>query len=183
MSRLALILTSAVFSMAAHAADFTLTSKDVPADSRLKLEQVYQGYGCTGGNVSPDLSWANPPEGTKSFALEVHDPDAPVANGWWHWLAYNIPAKATSIAHGAGESDSKTLPKGTIQGVTSFGGVGFGGACPPVGHGTHRYNFRLYALKVPKLKLPLDETPVRIVEAIKAQSLGVASFTATYSRE
>lgn len=96
----------------------------------LEHEQVFNGFGCDGKNVSPALAWKNAPAGTKSFALMVHDPDAPTGSGWWHWVVYDLPASAHSLPAGAGSADGKLLPAGTVQGRTDFGSIGYGGACP-----------------------------------------------------
>src|SRR5450432_1320079 len=77
--------------------DFTLTSPDL-AVAGFTSQYILTGFGCTGGNISPEIQWANPPDGTKSFALNVFDPDAPSSSGFWHWAVYNIPASATGLA-------------------------------------------------------------------------------------
>ncbi|MFN0159677.1 MAG: YbhB/YbcL family Raf kinase inhibitor-like protein [Burkholderiales bacterium] len=131
---------------------FTLTSPDFRSGGSIAMEQVFGGFGCTGQNISPALSWSGAPAGTKSFALMVHDPDAPTGGaGWWHWLVLNIPAGATGLPKNAGTADGANLPAGAVQVTTDFGGPGWGGPCPPVGDKAHRYNFTLYALSVDKL--------------------------------
>src|SRR5215468_1530796 len=92
-------------------------------------------FTCEGEDISPELSWKNAPSGTKTFALIVHDPDAPRAGGFTHWVVYNIPASATHIAQSAAKSEK--LPDGGIQGKNDFGQIGYKGPCPP--SGTHRY--------------------------------------------
>ena len=118
------LLTGAVV----QAQDFVLSSKAVPPDSRLTSAQVYNGFGCTGGNVSPDLQWTPGPEGTKSYAVTVYDPDAPTGSGWWHWIVYNIPADVTALDSGAGDLGGERLPAGAVQGRSDFGTFDFGGA-------------------------------------------------------
>ena len=139
------------------------------------------GFGCKGGNVSPALAWSNAPEGTRSFALLVHDPDAPTGSGWWHWLVYNIPAGTSSLAAGAGDAHKNLLPAGAVQGRTDFGTAGYGGPCPPPGK-PHHYHFRLYALKVAKLDLPADASAALVGFNVQAQSLGSAELTGLYGR-
>ena len=90
---------------------FTLTSKDFTDGGTIANAQVFNGWCFHGGNVSPTLSWSGAPAGTKSFALMVHDPDAPTGSGWWHWIVYNIPANTTSLAAGAGDPQKKLLPE------------------------------------------------------------------------
>lgn len=131
---------------------FRLTSTDIRAGGTIAMEQVFNGFGCSGRNLSPALAWSGAPEGTKSFALLCHDPDAPTGGaGWWHWLMLNIPASATGLQKDAGNADGSKLPAGAMHVNTDFGGPGWGGPCPPPGDRPHRYVFTLYALKVDKL--------------------------------
>ncbi|MGE0582632.1 MAG: YbhB/YbcL family Raf kinase inhibitor-like protein [Steroidobacteraceae bacterium] len=186
---LALTLALAACSAIAPAADapagdarFTLTSAAFAPGGMLEHEQVFNGFGCDGGNVSPALAWKNPPAGTKSYALMVHDPDAPTGSGWWHWVVYDLPASAHSLMAGAGAADGKRLPAGTVQGRTDFGSIGYGGACPPKGDKPHRYFFRLYALKVDKLDVPADATAAFVGFMVNANALGMAETQAIYGR-
>lgn len=131
---------------------FALTSPDFRANGTIRMEQVFNGFGCQGENISPALAWSRAPDDAKSFALLVHDPDAPTGGaGWWHWLVVNIPASATGLAKDAGKADGSNLPSGAVQVTTDFGSPGWGGPCPPVGDKPHRYVFTLYALKVENL--------------------------------
>lgn len=165
-----------------HAADgFQLSSTTVAAGASLGNEQVYNGFGCSGKNVSPALHWSGAPTGTKGFALTVYDPDAPTGSGWWHWVVYDIPANATDLAEGAGNTGGK-LPAGAQQGKTDFGTPGYGGPCPPTGDKPHHYIFTLYALKTDKLGVSADSTAALIGYMINANKLGKASFTALYGR-
>src|SRR5438874_9268190 len=136
------------------AGKFTVTSTNISPGGKIADAQVYNSFGCKGGNVSPELSWSSAPAGTKSFAILMHDPDAPTGSGWWHWVVYNIPADVKSLPAGAGSADNSALPKGATQGNTDFGTPAYGGPCPPAGSGDHHYNFMLFALKVEKLDLP-----------------------------
>jgi hypothetical protein len=177
---LALVLGTAPFGAAA--ADFKLASPTIKPGSTLTEAQVFNGFGCTGKNVSPALKWSGAPAGTKSYALTVYDPDAPTGSGWWHWVVYNIPASATELPEGAGTADGKGLPAGSAQGKTDFGAPGFGGACPPKGDKPHRYIFTVYALKTDKLDIPAEGTAALVGFMINANKLGQASFTAKYGR-
>ncbi len=176
-----LALAAAAVAADTPAAKFTLTSPDLAPGGRLADAQVFNGFGCQGGNVSPALAWSNAPRGTQSFALLVHDPDAPTGSGWWHWLVYNIPANVTSLAAGAGDAKKPLLPAGAVQGRTDFGTTGYGGPCPPPGK-PHHYFFRLYALKVARLDLPQDATAAFIGFNVHAQSLGSAELVGLYGR-
>ncbi|MCY1427232.1 hypothetical protein D9M71_430690 [compost metagenome] len=181
---LAATLCAAVFGSIgiAQAADFTLSSPTIKPNSQLTEAQVFNGFGCSGKNVSPALKWSGAPVDTKSYALTVYDPDAPTGSGWWHWVLYNIPANASELPEGIGTADGNRLPAGAVQGRTDFGAPGFGGACPPQGDKPHRYIFTLYALKTDKLEVPLDATAALVGFMINANQLGKASFTATYGR-
>ncbi|HNN08925.1 MAG TPA: YbhB/YbcL family Raf kinase inhibitor-like protein [Azospira sp.] len=167
-----------------HAAGFALSSPDIKPKATIKAAQVFNGFGCTGENISPALVWKNPPKGTKSFALQVHDPDAPTGgSGWWHWVVINIPAATGELPSGAGKADGSGLPAGAIQINTDFGGPGWGGPCPPVGDTPHRYNFTLHALKVEKLELPPGATAALAGYMINANSIGKAKLTGLYGRK
>jgi Raf kinase inhibitor-like YbhB/YbcL family protein len=169
----------AIATPALAAGKFTLTSSDIK-NGKLGEQQVFNGFGCSGENVSPALSWANAPKDTKSFVLTVYDPDAPTGSGWWHWVVYDIPATAKELPQGAG-SGNGALPEGAKQARTDFGTQAFGGACPPPGK-PHRYVFTVYALKVDKLDVPPDASPAMIGFMTRANALGNATFTATYGR-
>jgi len=160
---------------------FTLTSPDIANGKDIPAAQVFNSFGCSGNNVSPALSWTNVPAGTKSFALLVYDPDAPTGSGWWHWVAYNIPADTTSLPADAGNPKKGLMPGATVQGRTDFGTTGYGGPCPPPGK-PHHYYFRLYALKVPKLDVPADATAALIGFNVNANSLGKAQILGLYGR-
>jgi hypothetical protein len=177
-SALALVCTISM----AQADAFSLSSKAIKADATLSAAQVYNGFGCSGANTSPDLSWSAGPSGTKSYAITVYDPDAPTGSGWWHWLVYNIPADTHSLASGAGREDSTTLPINAQQGRSDFGSYSFGGACPPEGDKAHRYIFTVYALKTQKIDLPKDASAALIGFMLHANTLAKASFTAKYAR-
>ena len=126
------VLVAAALAGPAAADSFQLTSTTIAEGQQLDAAQVFQGFGCEGGNTAPDLAWSGAPEGTESFAVTVYDPDAPTGSGWWHWFAFNIPADVTELpAAGA-------VPSGTVELTNDYGTTGFGGACPPLG-GVHRY--------------------------------------------
>jgi Raf kinase inhibitor-like YbhB/YbcL family protein len=162
-------------------AEFILTSPDIANGQKISDAQVFNSFGCKGQNISPALSWSNPPAGTKSFALMVHDPDAPTGSGWWHWIAYNIPADATSLPAGAGDPKKHLMPAAIVQARTDFGTPGYGGPCPPPGK-PHHYYFRLYALKVQKLDVPADATAALIGYTVNATALGQAELLGLYGR-
>ncbi len=179
----------------AQQAVFTLTSADLVSGT-FDNKFVLKGFGCSGENVSPALSWSNVPPNTKSLALQVYDPDAPSGSGFWHWAIYNIPATATGLPQGAGNSPT-TLPAGAFGGNTDFRDTGltgmngnYGGPCPPQGDKPHRYQFTLYALAVDKLEVaggvPTTGTAglygFVLNKGVGPALLGKATFTATYGR-
>jgi Raf kinase inhibitor-like YbhB/YbcL family protein len=169
----ALMLTGPAFA-------FEVTSPDITEGRPLAMAQIANGFGCSGGNVSPGLAWKDAPPGTKSFVVTMYDPDAPTGSGWWHWTVYNIPASATGLPTAAG-SGGAGLPTGAVQGRTDAGTAGFGGACPPPGP-AHRYTVTVTALKVEKLDLPPDASAALLGFMTTMNNLGKASITATYGQ-
>ena len=156
--------------------DFNVSTTSFTDGGIMSVEQVYKGGGCTGMNISPDLKWENAPSDTKSFALIVHDPDAPVANGWYHWIVLNIPVNITNFEKGI-----KIRPP-MIETMTSFNETGYGGACPPIGHGVHHYNFVIYALDTLFDSSIKTKKPVEIEKEVQAHSIKSAKITALYQR-
>jgi Raf kinase inhibitor-like YbhB/YbcL family protein len=183
MVRMALAVAVALaFTGPAFAQGFKLESADIKPNAMIAEEQVFNGFGCSGKNISPELKWSGAPAGAKSFALLVHDPDAPTGGaGWWHWVVINIPAATTELKKGAGKNDGSGLPAGAAQVNTDFGGPGWGGPCPPPGK-PHRYIFFLHALKVEKLEVPANATASLAGFMVNANSLGKATLTGKYGR-
>jgi len=133
-------------------------------------EAVPKQFTCDGTDAPPPLKLSDPPDGTQSFAVIMDDPDAP--NGTFtHWLAYDIPAAgATEPSVGEG----KPLRNG-------FGRQGYGGPCPPPGHGPHRYSFTVYAVDVPSLSLRGDDRN-DLENALRTHTLGTAHLMGRYER-
>ena len=161
-------------------ATFTLTSNDVGGQATMR--QVFNSFGCTGENISPQLSWSNAPEGTKSYAITVYDPDAPTGSGWWHWLAFDLHTDTKELPSGAGTPGKSGMPAGAVQSRTDFGGPGYGGPCPPPGHGPHQYIVTVYALKTDKLGLDANATPAVVGYTLNSQMLAKASIVFYYGR-
>lgn len=183
-TRILTILTLAGAVSAVEAAGFSLSSPDFRHNGTIREAQTFNGFGCTGSNISPALVWKNPPKATKSFALLVHDPDVPTGgSGWWHWVVIDIPANIRELPADSGKPDGSTLPSGAQQVRTDFGVPGWGGPCPPVGDTPHRYHFTLHALKVEKLELPPGATAALAGYMINANSLGKAKLTGLYGRK
>jgi Raf kinase inhibitor-like YbhB/YbcL family protein len=164
----------------AGAADaMTLTSPDIKPSGRIANEQVFNGFGCSGQNVSPALAWSGAPKATKSFAVSMDDPDAPTDSGFWHWGVVNIPASTTSLPKGAGSGTG--LPAGAIQGRNDFSTTGYGGPCPPPGK-PHHYVITVYALDVDKLDVDQNASPAVIGFNAHAHTLAKATLTGLYGR-
>ncbi|MEO0910942.1 MAG: YbhB/YbcL family Raf kinase inhibitor-like protein [Pseudomonadota bacterium] len=163
----------------ALAQEFDLTSATVSEGDKLNDSQVFQGFGCEGENQSPQLSWTGAPAGTKSFAINVYDPDAPTGSGWWHWNVVNLPASTVSVVQNA--SITNNLPAQALEIRNDYGTLGFGGACPPPGE-VHRYVFTIYALGVERLELPENPSNALVGFMIRANMLDSASITAVYHR-
>ncbi|WP_413208143.1 YbhB/YbcL family Raf kinase inhibitor-like protein [Rhodospirillum sp. A1_3_36] len=179
LASLSLLLTLAVTPAVAWA-DMTLTSPAFSDGGVLPDRQAYDGFGCSGENLSPALSWSDAPEGTKSFALMVYDPDAPTGSGWWHWTVFDIPATVTGLPEGVGKTGA--LPKGAREGRTDYGSLGYGGACPPEKHGPHHYNFTLHALDVDSLPVETDVPAAMVGYMVNAHTLDKVTLTAIYER-
>ena len=165
-----------------HAGGFKLASPEIKANGVIPKSFEFNGFGCAGENKSPALKWSGAPAGTKSFAVTAYDPDAPTGSGWWHWMVINIPADVSELPAGAGAVDSKTLPAGAVQNRIDYGVHGWGGVCPPQGDHPHRYIFTVHALKTEKIDVPADATAALTGFMINANTLGKASFKATYGR-
>lgn len=173
----------ALLGSAAHADGFKLSSPEIKAGAMMPARFEFNGLGCSGENKSPALQWSGAPQGTKSFAVTVYDPDAPTGSGWWHWSVINIPAEVNELKPDAGNVSGANLPAGARQVRIDYGVAAWGGTCPPVGDKPHRYLFTVHALKVDKLDLPADATAALAGFMINANSLGKASFTAKYGRK
>ncbi|MEM6581364.1 MAG: YbhB/YbcL family Raf kinase inhibitor-like protein [Pseudomonadota bacterium] len=178
------ITTLAVIALLSHASmadTFIVTSSDISHGEFMDKAHEFQGFGCSGENLSPELSWEGAPEGTEAFAVMAYDPDAPTGSGWWHWQIVNIPKTVTSLPSGAGDPEKNLAPQGSIQVSNDFGFAGFGGACPPEGHGEHRYQFTVYALSQ-ELELPDNPSGALTGYMVNAYSLGSTTIEALYER-
>ena len=172
-----------VFQSAASAAGgFMVTSHAFSDGGTIQMAQVFNSFGCTGGNHSPELSWSGAPAGTKSFAVTIYDPDAPTGSGWWHWTVFNIPASVTHLPADAGGEKGTGLPAGAVQGRTDFGFSHFGGPCPPVGDAPHHYQVTVYALKVDKLALDANASGAMVGYYLHMNALAKATITGLYGR-
>lgn len=150
---------------------FTLKSSAFDDGQTIPTKYTYNVHGqCTGQNYSPPLEWVNTPSGTKSFAIVCVDPDG---GNWVHWVQFNIPSSAISIDAAVGGSSIG------VKGRNDFGGLGYGGPCPP--SGTHRYIFTLYALDT-TLSLPEGASKSQLEKAMSNHILGKSILTGIRSR-
>ena len=134
-------------------------------------ERIPDRHSSDGEDVSPELMWSGAPDGTQAFAIVVHDPDAPLVDGFTHWVAYGIPGDANMLPEGGGDA---------VQGVNSMGKTGFNGPAPPAGHGTHHYYFWIYALDEDLDLAPgLDRRA--LLEAIEDHVIEQARLVGTFS--
>lgn len=156
-----------------------VTSEAFAEGAAIPNRSVFSGFGCTGENHSPALQWSNLPEGTRSVAVVVHDPDAPTGTGFYHWVAYDLPAGTTSLADHAGVEGS--LPAGAHHGRTDFGSLGYGGPCPPPGP-AHRYRFNVYALDTASLGAPDGSSAALVRFLLRGHTLAWGTLTGTYAR-
>jgi Raf kinase inhibitor-like YbhB/YbcL family protein len=181
---LAAVVGVAVATMTSAAPDFVLTSPDA---TRLlaSVPEKYtaKAFGCSGGNVSPALSWHGAPAGTKSFVLTLFDPDErSTPSGWWHWVVYDLPPSTDHVSENDGALHGKSLPPGTQEGRSDLGEDAYHGPCPAAGDPPHRYVFTLYALDVAKLPVAPESSGGMVTSVVQDHLLGKAVFTAHYGR-
>ncbi len=156
---------------------FVVTSDDVVGGAEIALEHVHTSAG--GANRSPHLAWSGFPPGTASFVVTCFDPDAPTPSGFWHWVVVDLPARVTSLATGAGESDS-TLPGG-FHVRSDMGTAAYGGCAPPQGDQPHRYFFVVHAVDVPTLGVDASASPAVVSFHLAFHTLGRAIIAPTYA--
>jgi Raf kinase inhibitor-like YbhB/YbcL family protein len=132
-------------------------------------------FTCDGENLSPPLQWLDAPAGTRSFVLLCDDPDAP-AGTWHHWAAYDLPPTVIELADGA------TRNKNIKQAVNDFRKTGYGGPCPPHGHGPHHYHFRLLALSTDHLQVQANASCPEIEREARKSTVAEAILVCWYER-
>jgi Raf kinase inhibitor-like YbhB/YbcL family protein len=164
---------------------FTVRSDSLKDGDYLGMDHILSadfGFGCAGGNKSPQLAWSGAPAGTKSFAITCFDPDAPTGSGFWHWLVVNIPANVTELALDAGNPKSARLPQAALQTRTDFGAPGYGGPCPPPGDHPHRYLFTLFAVGTETLPVKADTSAAVVGFQLNFNTLAKAAIMGLYKR-
>ncbi len=151
--------------------EFTITSPVFAEGGTIASE-----YSCEGADLSPELVIGSPPSGTRSFALIADDPDAP-GKCWTHWVVFDLPPATEKLPKGG------PLPDGAKEGTNDFGNIGYGGPCPPRGHGRHRYFFKVYALDIEELGLSPGASKEDVERAISEHILGDACIMGTFERK
>jgi Raf kinase inhibitor-like YbhB/YbcL family protein len=150
----------------------TMTELSLSSGDLADGQPIPVAHTCDGTDRSPAFNWDEPPEGTRSFAIVADDPDAP--NGLFrHWGMYDIPPQTRSLSSG------QTLGK---VAVNDFGKPGYGGPCPPKGHGPHHYHFKLFALDTDQLDLPDGAKVAEVEKVAKQHAIGEGELVATYER-
>jgi Raf kinase inhibitor-like YbhB/YbcL family protein len=168
------------FARLPEAATFTVTSTTITDGAPFPAEQMSGAFGVPGGqDISPQLSWSGAPEGTKSYAVTVYDPDAPTGSGFWHWAVADIPASITELPEGAGDDSGSGLPDGAFQLPNDARTARFIGAAPPAGHGPHRYFVVVHALSTDAIGVPAEATPAYLGFTMASHILGRAVLTVT----
>lgn len=153
----------------------TVTSSSFSEGQTIGHDFVFTG--CGGKNQSPQLTWSGTPSGTKSFAITCFDPDAPTGSGYWHWLAFDIPASVASVNAGAG---TNAPPAGGKGGTSDFGMPSYGGPCPPKGDAPHRYIFTVYALDIDSLGGDDSTTGATMIFKMRGHVLAKGSITGLF---
>ena len=151
----------------------TLTKLSIISDAFKNDQPIPRQFTCDGADQTPVLRWGAPPEGTKSFALVIDDPDAP-SGTFRHWGVYDIPASARSI--GGGQTIGTEV-------TNDFGKPGYGGPCPPKGHGPHHYHFKLFALDTDRLDVGPSAKVLDVENAATSHAIAQGELVGTYGRK
>lgn len=157
-----------------------VSSADFIDGNALPDAQVFNDWGFTGGNTSPQLTWSDAPEGTKGFAVTCFDPDAPTPSGFWHWIVLGIPASVTSLDAGAGAEGDAALPDGAFHVRNDYGNKAYDGAAPPQGDHNHRYLYAVHALDTDDLGLDASVSPAVAAFTMVGHTLARGVLTGTY---
>jgi Raf kinase inhibitor-like YbhB/YbcL family protein len=156
-------------------------SMTIRSDAFAEGQPIPRRHTEDGEDLSPPLTWSDPPEGTRELALIVDDPDAPRAEPWVHWVVYKIPPDVRTLPAGIPQSPSLNVPLGALPGKNSWDSDGYRGPAPPRGHGTHHYHFRLYALDAP-LAAAQGLDKAGLLRAMQGHVLAEAELVGTYER-
>ena len=157
---------------------FALKSDDVTDGQPLAPAQVSGIFGAGGEDVSPHLKWSGAPADTRSYAVTVFDPDAPTISGFWHWAVFNLPAAIDELP---ADASATGLPDGAVQLRNDGGTVGYVGAAPPPGHGTHHYWVTVHALDVPSLDVPTEGSIAYLAANLFGHCIARATLVGTHA--
>ncbi len=166
------------YAMLPHVASFELTSEDIRHGE--PLPEAVQAP--PGGDTSPHLAWSGFPAQTRSFLVNVFDPDAPGASGFWHWVVVDVPVTVTSLARGAGAPDGSRLPPGAFHVRGDHGLAGYDGPGPPHGDRPHRYYYAVHALDVERLGVTVGAMPGAVSIAAVRHTLARGLLMGTVQR-
>jgi Raf kinase inhibitor-like YbhB/YbcL family protein len=162
-----------------------LTSSSFKDGDYLAMDHVLSseyGFGCSGGNRSPQLSWSGAPQGTRSFAVTCYDPDAPTGSGFWHWVVANLPPNVHELALDAGNPNGGKLPAGAVTVRNDTGKPGYAGPCPPEGAHPHRYLFTVFAVGVDQLPVNADTSAAVVGFFLNFNTLAKADLMGLFKR-
>ena len=166
---------------AAGAEPFQVNVTGLKPNDVVPARFVYNRAGCSGENISPEISWSGVPASAKSLAIVVWDQDAPVSGGFYHWVIVNVPVETKKLGEGAGNVVSHKAPNGSIQLFNDWGEPGYGGPCPP-GNSRHRYHFILYALNAQQLPITTRSKVSEATTAIKRSTVASAEQVLVYGK-
>ena len=168
-------------SSTAGAETFQVNVAGLKANEVVPARFVYNHSGCSGENISPEISWNGVPASAKSLAIVVWDQDAPVSGGFYHWVILNVPVGTKNLPEGAGNVANHKAPNGSIQLFNDWGEPGYGGPCPP-GSSRHRYHFIVYALSAQQLPITAKSKISAATAAIKKSTVASAEQVLVYGK-
>jgi Raf kinase inhibitor-like YbhB/YbcL family protein len=175
------IVATGLTGSADAAETFQVNVAGLSANDVVPARFVYNHAGCSGENISPEVTWSGVPDAAKSLALVVWDQDAPVSGGFYHWMILNVPVGTKKLPEGAGNVASHKAPSGSIQLFNDWGEPGYGGPCPP-GNSRHRYHFILYALSAQQLPITARTKISEATSAIKKSTVASAEQVLVYGK-
>ncbi len=179
---LAILSLAALVATTYAATNIKIESPDMSPGKKMALAQVGNQNGCTGGNISPAVAWKDLPEGTRSIAVTMFDPDARQGTGFWHWIIYNIPSQTIALPADAGNPNSGVKPAQAILGKNDAGTNDYTGACPPVGARDHRYILTVWALSINALPQEAGLSGTAFKGYLDKYSLGSKNLIVKYGR-
>jgi Raf kinase inhibitor-like YbhB/YbcL family protein len=175
------VVATRLTGLTAGAEAFQVNVAKLKANDVVPARFVYNHSGCSGENISPEISWSGVPASAKSLAIVVWDQDAPVSGGFYHWVIVNLPVETKKLVEGAGNVASRKAPNGSIQLLNDWGETGYGGPCPP-GNSRHRYHFIVYALSAQQLPVTAQSKISEATAAIKKSTVASAEQVLVYGK-